>query len=337
MHILIVTHDYPSKGNNYSAYVQARVDLYLRMGHKVTVITRAHQGSPIFSDETNIPALVDNKTLERTIIDFDEAYSIDADIVFTHTPSVGITHLISKKYIGIVPVIVYVHGAEAIKTPRLLWDISVGEWLWRKLMRTEVELLLNSCNAIVTASNWMIGAIQSYFPKLKNDILKIPNPVDSELFSLMKHESTIGISLRGTNKKYGMDLLNNIGRERIEVREPKYSRSELPNILRNFGYFIAPSRMEGQGVMACEAAATGMPILTTKVGAVPEFIFGNNHIIVYPNLNGIRKGIGEMEYRMPISNDEAKDIRDRILSVCGPKVTVNKDIELFKHLIEGMR
>jgi glycosyltransferase involved in cell wall biosynthesis len=57
----------------------------------------------------------------------------------------------------------------------------------------------------------------------------------------------------------------------------------MPHFLDGFGFFLAPSRREGQGVAMCEAMACGMPVIATRVGGIPEFVKdGFNGLLIPP-------------------------------------------------------
>ena len=62
------------------------------------------------------------------------------------------------------------------------------------------------------------------------------------------------------------------------------NRTNVSEILKNANLFILHSKREGFPIALLEAMATGLPVIATNVGGVPEIIKnGGNGIIVAPN------------------------------------------------------
>ncbi len=303
--IAIVSHEYPQGPSHAGAFVQARVDFYRRLGHSVDVYSRTNL-KPI--PPTSHP-----------------------DVIAAHYPLPDFVIPTVEPWYGRVPIIAYLHGAEAIQIPH-------GPVLWRMKAKSAVKKFLRKCAASVTESNWMKDRVQEY---LGFAPMVIPNPVDPMLFPLMSHENRNGLCLRGTAWKYGTDLLDSLMSDlrgkgvRVDTLKPEYSRNELPALLGQYGFFVAPSRLEGQGLMACEAAATGMPVVTTRVGGIPEFIADGISVLVGPDdPKELARAILEIHQKLPLTPQQQARIRESILSRCGPPVTVDKDIELFRRCMD---
>ena len=77
------------------------------------------------------------------------------------------------------------------------------------------------------------------------------------------------------------------GRVRSPVRFlPFADRAELPGILRSADVFAAPSRWpEPSGLTLGEAMATGLPVITTAVGGIPEVV-GDAALLTSPGAVG---------------------------------------------------
>jgi glycosyltransferase involved in cell wall biosynthesis len=50
------------------------------------------------------------------------------------------------------------------------------------------------------------------------------------------------------------------------------SRDDVPDLLATFDVFILPTRAETFGIAVVEAMAAGLPVIASRVGAIPEII-----------------------------------------------------------------
>lgn len=301
--IAVITHMYPSGASHAGAFVQARVEMYLRMGHEVDVFAPGRRQPP---GGTNYDAGAAHYPLPEYVIP------------------------VARRFLPKVPMVAYLHGSEAIgRGAKDLHPYRIKtRWLLRRFVR--------DCKASVTESNWMQQQVLSY---LGVRPLVIPNPVDPSIFPLMVHSTRNGLCLRGKEWKYGSDLVAvlapSLVRKQIVVDnvDPVFNRSELPALLGRYGFFVMPSRLEGQGLMACEAAATGMPVVATRVGGIPEFIVDDESVLVPPsNAAELERAIVSVWTRLPLDESRRAAIRTSILAKCGPEETVGRDIELFRSL-----
>ena len=282
--IAAITHIYPEARKHAGAFVQARVDLYRRMGHAVDVFPPG------------------------THVDDPAKY----DVAVTHYPLPGHEIDESKRCLEkSVPVVAYIHGAEGISVG--IKDLHP----YRMRTRRELREFLPECGAIVVASRWMRSEVRKY---LGMESVVIPNPVDDVLFRLAEPKTTKGVCLRGSGRKYGTDVLRKALEQHVpesievDILEPHFARSELPALLQNYAYFVAPSRMEGQGLMACEAMATGMPLVTTRVGAIPEFVKEDEGVFIEKlNPRGVAEALSRISKIVPVSEEKRRFLRERIL------------------------
>lgn len=127
---------------------------------------------------------------------------------------------------------------------------------------------------------------------------------------------------RGDLKRI-MNIIEEYGLENINIPGSKYGE-EKRDIFRNSGIFIFPSHNENFPLVIIEAACTALPIITTPVGALPEFFEHKTDIyFVEPgNIGEIIKAIDYMasnqEERARIGKQarkvfEEKLSRDRIM------------------------
>src|SRR5206468_9245201 len=90
------------------------------------------------------------------------------DVIQVHYPLPEYNIPFVEQHRGSSPVIAFLHGAEAIRTPDkpLLWGLRA---------KFAVKRFAKSCDAVVTVSKWMAAEVESY---LGISPTVIPNPVD---------------------------------------------------------------------------------------------------------------------------------------------------------------
>jgi glycosyltransferase involved in cell wall biosynthesis len=61
------------------------------------------------------------------------------------------------------------------------------------------------------------------------------------------------------------------------------AHAQVPQVLNELDVFVMPSRAEGFGVAALEAAATGLPVVATRVHGIPDVVLdGKTGVLVAP-------------------------------------------------------
>jgi L-malate glycosyltransferase len=71
-----------------------------------------------------------------------------------------------------------------------------------------------------------------------------------------------------------------LGKERLRLLG---FRSDVPDLLGAADFFVLPSRMEGLPLAALEAMAQRLPVVTTRVGGIPEVVFDGEHGLLVPS------------------------------------------------------
>ncbi|UCG45399.1 MAG: glycosyltransferase family 4 protein, partial [Candidatus Bathyarchaeota archaeon] len=175
-----------------------------------------------------------------------------------------------------------------------------------------------------------------------------------------------GIAVRGLTWKYGVDIaikaysnlkgtslailgtgsledyMRNLAqrcRSNVTFLSKHVKHSMMPSLYKEYGYFVAPSRTEAQGVAMCEAMACGVPPIAARVGGIPDFVKdGINGMLIPPeNPVALRKAIkrllvddqlyatlsvnGAKYMRANLSHKEIYRKEHRILRMCQERFT----------------
>ncbi|MGB9877629.1 MAG: glycosyltransferase [bacterium] len=176
---------------------------------------------------------------------------------------------------------------------------------------------LNKCDMILPVSEWLEKAIKSY--GVKNRFYILPNVVDISLFYPSPHKPTRrgkrkmllvarlhpvkGVpylleALHILRKKRSDFLLDIVGdgpyREEYEQIVSRFELSdfvsfhgakpkeEIAEFMREADFFVLPSLWENLPCVLIEAMASGLPIVATNVGGVPEIVKEERGILVPP-------------------------------------------------------
>ena len=136
----------------------------------------------------------------------------------------------------------------------------------------------------------------------------VPNGVDTSLFKpknrIPKGNLIIGyVGKRDNIKGYNSIIINISKYERgiiLKTNTNRWNKAtphiEMPDFYNSIDVYIVASLAEGTPNPALEAAACGKPIISTKVGNMPEFIeHGKNGFLVNRNINDFVNKIKQLK------------------------------------------
>lgn len=350
MRILTVAPFYPD-AKNISTYrfVHARTKNYVKAGNKVRVFVPSKRFSLTYNYE--------HINVMRAPLDFivDLTNKFDPDVITVHGPNGRWFTRLSKLN---RPMILWIHGAEALPIafhnyfcPFILKD-NVKKILllsYDPIKRTLLRRLIQSSMAVVYVSKWMKNTVERY-TLIKHPLsFIVPNPIDVGLFKPVRKKNVSrinkGISVRALMWKYGLDIairayskmkgahltvvgkgplegyfrkVANICESSVTMMTAEIEHEKLPTVYNQFGYFVAPSRTEAQGVAMCEAMACGLPVIASRTGGIPEFVVdGFNGLLVEPeNPLKLRKAIKKLvlnrELHNYLSRNAVRSVRDNL-------------------------
>ena len=205
-----------------------------------------------------------------------------------------------------------------LRVPRLVVSAWGSDVVWRDRRKEQFyPWLLRHATRVTATSAYLADVVASYLREpLRIDVVAFG--VDADKFSpatarpLVPHIGT----LRHLEPKYGIDILVRSlpsvieahptvkldiageGGQRAELEQlitmlglmprihlrGRIDHGEAPDFLRHLTVFANPSREEEFGVAAVEAQACGLPVVASRVGALPEVVLhGETGLLVPPN------------------------------------------------------
>jgi glycosyltransferase involved in cell wall biosynthesis len=360
MKIAVLTEYYPDGLDPASGvYVHRRVRAYRDAGHEARVF-RVGDTELTTHAYDEVPVVVGPEVdLRRAVSDF------APDVLAVHTPhpDAGHTRLAATLTI---PRAVWIHGYEAMLTAFHGYHRGLSRLLSllhdvRKLPR--LRTFLKGSAATVFVSGWLRQTVERSTRYRHPVTAVIPNGVDTDTFRPQAAGQSgarrlRGIALRNLGPKYGIDLaveayrdvtdseltIVGTGPEADRVRhliarhavpvtleERAVPHAEVPSLLNEFDYFVAPARAEAQGVAMCEAMACELPVVATRVGGIPEFVrAGIDGLLARP---GSARDLGRAVRQLVQDRERAREMgvnaRKHVLATCASHVVVPKELELL--------
>ncbi|MDF1562240.1 MAG: glycosyltransferase family 4 protein [Deltaproteobacteria bacterium] len=366
MRIALISPGYPSEEKPYNyAFVHARARLYGDRGQEVGAFALGEDATYTLD---GIPVSTGRRaTLQRALRDF------HPEVLALHAPNfrtIPVARSIDR------PMVSWIHGHEAMISLRSVsFGRTRREraMKWVKLVpRLSLQLgtvrrFLPTQHRVVFVSRWMQEVAERHTLRRYSNAEVIPNPVDTDLFAyrLDAARRTRGVTTRSLNStKYGIDLairafagleeasLDIYGQGAMAAEFQALLRStganaslitrghphrEMPELFSRYGFFVAPSRVEAQGVAMCEAMACGLPVVATRVGGIPEFVDdGVEGFLVQPEspeaiAAGVRKLVSDPARYLEMS----RAARLRMERQCSQEVVATRELGLLESAARG--
>ncbi|MDD5638552.1 MAG: glycosyltransferase [Candidatus Pacebacteria bacterium] len=241
------------------------------------------------------------------------------DIIHAHVYSAGLPAVILGR-IYKIPVVLTEHFTAF---PR------------RTLSRTEIlkaRFAMARAKIILPVSKDLEESIKSY--GIKNNFEVVPNVVNTKIFypssnkqeneknykkrmllvalldpkkgisflleaiakiSKKRQDFVLDIVGDGPNRKEYEDLSQKLGIQNLVKFHGLKSKEEIAEFMRNCDFFVLPSLWENLPCVLIEAMASGLPIIATTVGGIPEIINEERGILIPPkNVDVLVKAIDYM-------------------------------------------
>lgn len=243
----------------------------------------------------------------------------------------------------------YIKTSKIKKVIQNVYD-SIKLWVWRNL----IPRVLNK-SFFVFVSNWMYEMFMKNVrinPQLLKGKTSITyNNVGREFEKLQyndelkHHYDFITIRAKLDGAKYAIDIVNQLAHnspkskflvigkgdyfkynekaKNIEWRDTTLSHEEIISVLQDSKFALMPTRTDAQGLMMCEMAAFGIPIITSNIPVCHEVFDGFQNVYFLDN--------NDKKYSLDIFKDVNsfcnKDTRFYIEN------TVKRELEVIENLI----
>ena len=369
MKLLILNQNYPHCENIVGdVFVHVRAKAYAAH-HDVKVFCwygepfdKKYEGIPLqrFASEESLIKAIKAYNADRILIHFYQSWMLERLIKVTDIPIIVWIHgfealgwyrrLFNFKLYS--PVLVNY----AIKNTK-------QQYLFRKLIK---YANLHNRIKFVFVSNWMRRVTETdTLSKIKNYSI-VPNPIDVRLFSYCEKEeemrkkvlllrsfdsrkyandisveAILALSKREIFKEFSFTILGK-GELFDKLLEPikKFSNIVIekggirqlliPEIHKEHGIFLCPTRQDAQGVSMCEAMSSGLVPITSNNTAIPEYVAHDKDGILTSSPHEIADSLEELLYKPDKFKQLSYNASKKMREICGIDSISEKELNLIE-------
>ncbi|MGQ4660285.1 glycosyltransferase family protein [Lysobacter sp. F6437] len=122
------------------------------------------------------------------------------------------------------------------------------------------------------------------------------------------------------------------GLANVHIQRGFLSQAKVAKLHREYGIFLAPSRMDSQGVSRDEAMASGLVPVTSAVAAIPEFVDDSCGVLAPPeDWEGLAKGIALLAEDADRFHSMSREAAARVRRQSGRAQTLGAEIDLIRN------
>lgn len=119
--------------------------------------------------------------------------------------------------------------------------------------------------------------------------------------------------------------------ETVSIEEGFLRQADIVGLHAEHGVFLAPTRFDSQGVSMCEAMASGLVPVSTRIAAIPEFVSDRESgMLAAPeDARSLADQIEMLYYNPELYRRLSAAAAHRVREQCGFDATVGREIELI--------
>ncbi|MDV4314273.1 glycosyltransferase family 4 protein [Acinetobacter indicus] len=327
MKILVICQDYPSDKNKYAmSYVHSRNKIYQSMGEDVAVLSFNTSSKYEFENIAVLP---------ESLVNFDEYDYILSHAPNIKNHYRLLKRMNGKKIIFFFHGHEVLRGYKDYPKPYKWIRYSLFNQILSeiyqifkfKILRKWLTGIFCKKNTIgmVFVSEWMKDKFvknMGFKPEKYAKVVIIPNAVNEAFIteSYVQSSTVVAdcITIRPFDEsKYAVDLVielakanpkktfhiygkgeyfkHNICPENVEVFNKFIAQKDIPALLNQYKFAVMPTRFDSQGVMMCEMATFGIPLITSDFSVCIEML-KNFKNVNYLDLNNFSTNIDGLKF-----------------------------------------
>lgn len=367
--VMILDSDYPSQDNLYGdVFVHTRAKAYQKS--IIVQVVSFFNSKPDYEYEG---------ISVKHALGLDELFvlykNFKPDAIFIHFYNRKLFQFINEID---VPVVIWVHGYEALGWYRRLFNYTLYEIIRNihSIIIPNIRQMVGFRNLImfsnknkrvrfVFVSKWMkkVAEVDS-FNKIENYSV-IPNPINTQLFDFhvkdVEQRKKILIIRSFSSNKYANDISVNAililskmpffselkfsiygkGRyfktltnplkpfDNVLLNETFLDNSAIPNIHKQYGVFLCPTRQDAQGVSMCEAMSSGLVPITSNCTAIPEFVQANKSGFLTSSAKEVAASIVKLYNEPLLFESMSKAASIYVNKKCSFDKTIEKELSIL--------
>lgn len=312
MKILVLAQDYPSQDKPYAmSYVHSRNIEYLRSGHEVLVINFStpneynyekikvfpfkpellEQAEIILSHAPNIRNHFKclKKIKNKRICFFFHGHEVlkqygDYPAPYSWNQVSPIKKIIVKLYDALKIKLVGKY-LNQLKQNNHLGLVFVSDWMKKQFIKNiklqpedigKVAVISNPCNSVFLKKNYDFNPLEA-----NADFITI-RPLDESKYAVDLVVEFAKNNPENTFHIYGKGRYfeHNSKPENIKVINKFIAQKDIPDLLNKYKCALMPTRYDAQGVMVCEMATFGIPVITTDFEVCTEMLQSFENVIL---------------------------------------------------------